>query len=170
MKSNKKVLNDERVVKESNQIYKICFYVLWTFIFIDVLIKFNLYTFDESPSYMWYLFGVEALFLVVIFYFYIIANASKGILIGASNLEINKFPLKRYLLISVILSLILSIGLFVIRYIVSNIKGLVGDGGEYWIGFFTLLTFVLAFITLFSSFYLCYSIVTKVNKKMEEQL
>lgn len=167
-KINKKVLYDERVVNESNQIYKICFYILCGFIFIDIIIKFNLYTFNESPSYMWYLFGVETLFLLITFYFNLIANACKGILVGASDLEINRFPLKRYTIISLVLSLIIAIGMFVIRYIVSNIKSLVGDGGEYWIAFFTLIAFIISFSILLISFYICYRVVTAKNKRIEK--
>lgn len=168
MKNNPKIF-DERIISESNKIYKKCYIVFFVFILIDLIIKFNMSNFiTKESSYLWFLFGLESLFLVVLFYFNLFSHAYKGMLIGSSDLPNNKFQFKRYLLISSIVSLIISIGLWGTRLIVYTCLGLTGDMPMIVLILLmiilTLLTCVILIAVLFVSFLLAFKVALKKNE------
>lgn len=168
MKKNHKIY-DERIIGESNKIYKKCYIVFFIFILIDLIIKFNMKNFiTKESNYLWFLFGLETLFLVVLFYFNLFSHACKGMLIGSSDLPNNKFQFKRYLLVSSIVSLIISIGLWGTRLIVYTCLGLTGDMPLFililLILILILITFIILFTILFFSFFIAYKVAHKKNE------
>lgn len=168
MKNNAKIF-DERIINESNKIYKKCYIIFYIFILIDLIIKFNLSNFiTKESNYLWFLFGLESLFLVIIFYFNLYSHACKGILIGSSDLSNNRFQFKRYLLISSAVSLIISIGLWGTRLIVYICLGLTGDMPMFVLILFMIILIILTFIILFSILFISFLMAYKVARKKNE--
>lgn len=160
---------DERVISESNKIYKKSYIIFCVFILIDLIIKFNMSNFiTEELNYLWFLFGLELIFLIILFYFNLFSHAHKGILIGASDLPNNKFQFKRYLLVSSVISSIISIGLWGTRLLIYACLKLIGDMSVPTIIIIMLilitLTFVIVCSVLFFSFFISYKVAQKKNK------
>lgn len=160
---------DERLISESNKIYKKCYIIFCAFVLIDLIIKLNMSSFiTKKSNYLWILFGLETLFLIITFYFNLLSHAHKGILIGASDLPNNKFQYKRYSIISSVIALIISVGLWGSRLIIYSSFGLNGDVPIsiiiITIVVLSLITFIIIFSILFLSFFISYKIAEKINK------
>ena len=146
---------DERIISESNRVYRLCFYFLCGGILIDLLTKFNLYTFNENSAVTLQLFLPETLLLCAVFYVNIFALAKKGIPFGAADYEGEQCPNKRYSAISAVISFLIAFGLWTPRFAFG-----------YWeYGIFSailfcaaiyLITFVIGFTVLFFSFRLAF--------------
>lgn len=157
MKNN---IQDERVINEGLKAYKVSFYVLCIGIFFDLIIKFNLYSFGESTLETALAFLIEAMLLVTVFYLNIFILASKGIAPFISDVNLDKFPKKRYALISGIVGGVISVGLWTIRFCTGSWE----YGLASAILFCTLIyifTFIIAFAILFVSFYVSFRIAKK---------
>lgn len=154
-------IQDERVISESNRIYRICFYLLCGGIFLDLIVKFNLmYNFSETTRETVLMFGMEALFLVSVFYINIFMLAKKGIAFGSTDMDIDKFPKKRYALVAGGISLVLAIGLWTIRVCVGHWEyGLLN--AIIFVGVLYILTFLIAFVILYFGFWLAFKVAKK---------
>ena len=149
---------DERIVNESNRIYRLCFYILCGGMLLDLLVKFNLYNFSENAAVTVQLFLPETLLLFAVFYTNIFMLAKKGIAFGAEWYDPSdgaKCPTKRYALISLAVALVVAIGLWTPRFIF----------GTWEYGIFSailfcaviyIVTFVLAFLVMFVSLCLAF--------------
>ena len=164
MRKNEKIY-DERIVSESNRIFKNCFYIVCIFLFADIIVKFNLWGFEDKPLEFWVTMGFESLFLVTMFFLSTFMLAKKGITIGAADLDGDSFPKKRYLVISLLGGAIVSAGLWTIRFAAGNWEyGLLN--AIIFCGMVYLVTFAIAFAVLFSTFYLGYRVAKKSNEKI----
>lgn len=143
---------DERVIAESNKIYKICYYIICIAFFVDIVIKFNLWGFSESSlSFMIYL-GLESIFLVAIFLFSTFLLAKKGITVFATDLNNGSFPKRRYMIVSAIGGIVVSVGLWTIRFATGSWEyGLLN--AILFCGCIYIITFLIAFIFFFAILY-----------------
>lgn len=162
MNSNK--VFDERVVNESNRIYKICFYIICIAFFVDIIIKFNLWGFNETTTKFIIMMGLESVFLIAIFYISTFALAIKGITILTVS-DYRYFPKKRYFVICLIGGIIVSLGLWTIRFTTGYweyglLQAIIFCGAIY------LVTFLITFVILYVTFYIAY----RVAKKSSERL
>lgn len=160
----KNKIQDERVESESLKIYKICFFILCIGIFLDLIIKFNLYSFSETTKETVLAFLIESLLLIAVFYLNVFLLAKKGIAILVSSVNLEKFPKKKYAIASAIISGAIAIGLWTIRFCTGY--------WEYGVGFAILfcsliyiITFTVPFVVLFVSFYLSFKIARKNQEK-----
>ncbi len=157
MKNN---IQDERVTNESLKAYKISFYVLTIGIFFDLIIKFNLYSFGETAKETVLAFLIETALLVTVFYLNIFLLAKKGIAIGANTVNLDRFPKKRYACISVIISLVIALGLWTIRFSTGSWEYGLGNA-ILFCALIYLFTFALSFAILFTSFYFAFKLTKK---------
>ncbi len=156
----KNKIQDERVVNESLKIYKISFFVLCVGIFFDLIIKFNLYNFNETATETILAFFVESILLVTVFYLNIFMLARKGIAIFINDVNLKKFPKKRYATVSGIISGVISIGLWTIRFCTGSWEyGIVN--AIVFCALIYIVTFAISFVILFSSFYLSFWVARK---------
>lgn len=160
---------DERVIAESNRIYKKSFFLFCAVILADLILKSNMSRFVmKGRGYWWLLFGLEAAFLAAMFYFDLFAHARKGILVGATDLPNERFPKKRFCLIGSVISLTVSVGLWGTRFAVYAIMGLNGDiplgAAVILMLILCAVTFALLFAVLYISFFAAYLIASKQNK------
>ena len=161
---------DERIVNESNRIYRLCFYILCGGMLLDLLVKFNLYNFSENAAVTVQLFLPETLLLFAVFYMNIFMLAKKGIAFGAEWYDPSdgaKCPTKRYALISLAVALVVAIGLWTPRFIFGT--------WEYGIfsailfcGAIYLITFVLAFLVMFVSLRIAFRVAKKYAMQEDE--
>lgn len=111
----------------------------------------------------------RGVFSVAVFYFNLFSHANKGILVGATDLPNEKFPRKRYLLISSAISLAVSVGLWGTRIAVYAILGLDGDmtiaAAAIVMAILCTVTFTLLFMILYASYFFAYKIAEKQNKQ-----
>lgn len=150
-------VTDERILAEENRIYKICFYVLCGGLFLDLIVKFNLYRFSETAGETWVSFGLETVFLVAVFYINLFLLARRGIAFAAADIETDRFPRRRYACVAGGLALLLSLGMWTVRFSVGSWEyGL--PAAILFCGAIYLLTFVLAFLLLYGSFYIAFCI------------
>lgn len=190
MKLNK--VNDERVLFESNKIYRLCFYVLCAGIFLDLMIKFNLWNFGGiQPIYdkitgelissgkgvndfpLFIAMGLEALFLFGTFLANIFMLAKKGISFGISDLDIDRFPKKRYSLISLYISSAIAIAAYIIRviiYIVDGVSSSPNLFAEFIILFLlVLVAFIFTFLIIYLTFYIAFRFAKKNRERMQKE-
>ena len=157
MKNN---IQDERVINESLKAYKISFYVLTIGIFFDLIIKFNLYSFSQTTSETALAFFIETALLVTVFYLNIFLLAKKGIAIGINSVCLDSFPRKRYASISAIISGIIAIGLWTIRFSTGSFEYGLGNA-ILFCALIYIFTFVISFAVLFTSFYFAFKLAKK---------
>lgn len=169
----KNTIRDERIAAESNKIFKICFYLLCSGIFIDLAVKFNLIGYIDDTVFSFWTWGIhvfvgiEFLFLSAIFYTVIFTLAKRGILIGCENVVWNEFPAKRYAAITAVLSAIFSVCMWTLRFCIP-------DPFYAWYYYlaawaiFVSLTFVFVYGLLYLVFFLAYVVADKHNRKIIE--
>ena len=144
---------DERIVNESNRIYRLCFYILCGGMLLDLLVKFNLYNFSENAAVTVQLFLPETLLLFAVFYTNIFMLARKGIAFGAEWYDLSdgaKCPTKRYAAISLAVALVIAIGLWTPRLAFGNWEYGV-FAAILFCAVIYIVTFVLAFLVMFVS-------------------
>lgn len=168
MRKSEKIY-DERVIAESNRIYKKCYFLFSAVILADLILKFNISRFiTKQHGYWWLLFGLEAAFLAATFYFVLFAHARKGILVGVTDLPNERFPRKRFCLIGSVISAAVSVGLWGTRIAVYAIMGLNGDmsigTAVILILILCAVTFALLFAVVYISFFVAYKVAEKQNK------
>ena len=153
-------MQDERVISESNRIYKSCFYILCGALFLSVIVQFNLYSFGSLQSEPFPLFVIEGILLIIVFYLNLFLLARKGITVGVNEVTPGKFPKKRYALISGTIALLLSLGLWTLRFCIGHWEyGLLP--AILFCSAIYALTFAVAFAVLYGSFYIAYTIAKK---------
>ena len=157
-------IRDERVIIESNRIYRLCFCILCSGMLIDLLIKFNMYTFDETASQTLQLFLLESVLLVTVFYFALFALARKGIAFGYSSVELGAFPKKRYSAISASVAAVLTVGLWAPRLIAFDAWSTQMANEIFVIILIILLTFILACSVMLLSFYAAFRVARRTSK------
>lgn len=164
MKNNKIV--DERVIFESNKIYKYCFYILCGGILIDLMLKINLWIFGSSDYNLpfFVVIGLEAIFVIVAFLSNVFLLAKKGILFGIGDLGNESFPKKKYALLSTYLSLGIAIASFCLRFFFYE-----SEYGFFWSFLFIfilgLILMLLSFIVFYLIFYLAFRVARKTRDK-----
>lgn len=164
LKGERVVCNDERVTAESNRIYRFCFYVLSGGMLADLTVKFNLYNFSENALMTAQLFLPEVLLLFAVFYMNVFMLARKGIPFGAEGYGTERCPVGRYAVLSAIISLVISVGLWTPRFAFGS-----WEYGAFSAILFCaaiyLITFVIAFTVLFLSFVLAFSMAKRRAEK-----
>jgi hypothetical protein len=132
-------------------------------------IKFLQDFFKCDPQYIkwWIFFWVEAALLAFLFCFNLFLHAKRGILLGVPKWNGKKFPWKRYLLISSITSLVVSICMC-LRWITRYNSPEINNAGLALIyAYIVLSIFIVLFFTLFVSFVIAYIIAKKTKKSVE---
>ncbi len=156
---------DERTVYESNRIYKRCFYILCCGIFFDLVVKFNLYKFEENTLQTVLAFGIETMLLATVFYVNLFSLAKKGIAFGVSDTELDKFPAKIYVSLSFGIAFTLSVGMWTLRFCTSSWEyGLLS--AVLFCTVIYLVTFVLAFLMVYLSFYFSFRVAKKAQNEI----
>ena len=161
-----KKIVDERIVLEENKIFKIVFWIAYIGLFIDFAVKFNLYIWGESAfPYLVVYMGIEGALLIGIFYSVLFLLAIKGILLGSSSLPPEKFYVKRNLLISLLSAAIISLSLWLPRFLFGIWEYGIGLGIAF-ASIIILLNTALFFGIIYLSLYLAYLVVKKkINAK-----
>lgn len=169
MKKNK-IINDERLLLESNKVFKICFHILCIALLIDIIYKFysnNTFSSFNNGTWMNYIF--ELIILVVFLYLSLFLHAAKGIVIYAIDLPNDNFQWKRSLKVSLLVSSIISILSFILPIILIKIfKGIpeMPFKDAFMIcSLLTIAVFIILFILFNINFFFAYLIAKKVNKK-----
>lgn len=178
---------------DSGKIYKRCYFIACAVILVDLIVKFNLMEWQDiegktallnainmivyrpldffkcAPQYIkwWIFFWAEAALLTFLFCFNLFLHAKKGILLGVPKWEGKKFPWKRYLLISFILSLVVSICLWLRWMLPFNIVEIFKTGFILIFLLLVLWAFVIIFAVSFISFLIAYIIAKKTKKSVE---
>lgn len=165
MSKNKVV--DERVVNESNRIYKICFYIICIALFLDIIIKFNLWSFADDSTEFLVTIGIESVFLIGIFYVSTFLLARKGITV-LTQTDPSFFPKKQYGIICLIGGIIVSVGLWTIRFATGSWEY------GFWkavlfCGLIYLVTFLITFVALYLTFYFAYKVAKTISEKMMQE-
>ena len=179
---------------DSGKIYKRCYFIACAVILVDLIVKFNLMEFTDSSGYSsifyaiyymhtrpikflqdffkcdphyikwWIFFWVEAALLTFLFCFNLFAHAKKGVLLGVPKWDGKKFPWKKYLSISSITSLVVSICMC-LRWITRwNLPDMDTAGLALIYGYILLSIFIVLFFILFVSFVVAYIIAKKTKK------
>lgn len=157
---------DERIISEYGRLYRICFYILYGGILLDVILKFNFYSFSETTTQTIQLFITEIILLISVFYITLFSLAKKGILFFFENVEPTKFPRKKYILLSVSVSATLALSLWTLRIIMDPTWIYGWLSGLLFLSAIYLITFTLSFIFLYLSFYLSYRVAKKNYAKI----
>ena len=184
----------------SKTIYKRCYFIACAVILLDLILKFNatewehngertplleailltledpLTFFNCTPQYIhkWLFFWAEAALLTFLFCFNLFSHAKQGVLLSIPKWDGKKFPWKRYLLISVIPSLVVAICLW-LRWIIAcssegfNIVVAFKSGWAFVFLFLILWAFLIIFTILFVSFVIAYFIARKAKKAVEAE-
>ncbi|MFA6661471.1 MAG: hypothetical protein WCS56_00390 [Bacilli bacterium] len=156
-------INDQSIIAdniEKNKIYRISYFLFLIFIFIDIIVKFNVQDFFTGQKYWWVefgiKFGIEFVLLIIIFYTNIIMLAVQGITIGTGDLPKDTFHKRRYASISAKAGLIVAIclsGFSLIRWSIDwDSLGVI----IYLI--FIILIFIPTFFISYAMFYIGYKI------------
>lgn len=161
----KNALNDERAVYESNRIHKRCFYILCVGIFVDLIIKFNLYKFEEDVLQTVLAFAIEAVLLVAVFYINLFALARKGIAFGASEVELDKFPIKLYASLSALIAFTLAVGMWTLRFCTGSWEYGLFNAVLFCSAIY-LVTFVFAFLIIYIGFYFAFAVAKKAQNEI----
>ncbi|MBQ4570557.1 MAG: hypothetical protein IJB21_02560 [Bacilli bacterium] len=172
---NKTIINDERVYKESNSIYKICFQLVCLLLLFDVIFKFYYYnTFVAFNNGEWISYMFELLILIILLYLVLFVHAYKGILVYAIDLPNDTFQIKRSLKISLVVSSFISILAFILPVIIIELFiGIPEMPFSNLFMIYCLLAlgcFVILFILFNVNFYLAYLLAKYKNniKKYDE--
>jgi hypothetical protein len=173
---------DERITSESNKIYKLCYYILCIGVFLDLMIKINLWDFSSSITiydkfgglisnenkYMYFFINIcfEAFFLLVSIFTNIILLVKKGISFGINDYDSDTFPKKYYAKISLIISAIITISSFVVRIVIYTING--ADSSPYILLEYIIVVvlIIVAFILLFLFFFMIFYLTFRAAKKI----
>lgn len=150
------------------KIISIILLIIMLALLIDIILIYNIY-YIWKPDAMYvkkYIrSGIEAIVLITLFYALLFIKASKGKLLLYKEEFPDKFPFKRYLIISSIIILVLEMAFWILR-IIKNAK-LEPMGFSHFLIFFLLTVFSYMIIcdVLMFSFYLSYVIAKrKVDK------
>ena len=149
------------------KIISIILLIIMLALLIDIILIYNIYyIWKPDAIYMnkYIRAGIEAIILIVLFYALLFVKASKGELLYKEEFP-DKFPFKRYLIISSIIILVLEMAFWILR-IIKNAK-LEPMGFPHFLIFFLLTVFSYMIIcdVLMLSFYLSYVIAKrKVDK------
>lgn len=152
-----KRVTDERIHSESNKIYSVCFYILCAGVLLDLILKFNFYRFDLSFGEIMLSFGIELLLVVAVFYANLFLLASRGILFGASGLELARFPKGRCLCVSATAAGIVSAGMWGIRILTGSWEYGLAWAILFW-AIILSVTFLSVFAVLLLSLYLAWRV------------
>lgn len=158
---NKKIINDERVFKESNTIYKYCFHFFCLFLLFDIIYKFYYHnTFNAFNNGEWINYVFELCILVILLYTVLFVHAYKGILVYAIDLPNNKFQFKRSIIVSSVVSGFISVVSFIIPVIIEEIFYGIPEMpfGQIFMIYLliALACFMILFILFNANFYLAY--------------
>ena len=163
------VQNDERVIGESNRIYRLCFFILCGGIFLDLIIKFNLYTFWETTAQTLQLFLLETVLLVTVFYMHIFMLARRGIAFGSVCTELGRFPCGRYALLASVPALMISLGIWLPRFALGSWEYGVFNA-ILFCSAIIILTFLAGFLVLFGSFYAAFRVAkSRATAELDEE-
>lgn len=175
----KEKINDERVLAESNKVYKTCFIALCIGIFVDTVFKFTAwYYYNPNPTVskdgmflsngdvlpFYVIWGIEALLLATVFLLCLFSLAKKGIMLGDNNIERKRFAAGRFALISLIAASTVFI-LILLSHLITSLP--IGSGSsEYgaWGVVIMLLVYALITVPIFAFFYLMFYVAFKVTK------
>lgn len=150
------------------KILSIILLIIMLALLIDIILIYNIYyIWKPDAIYMnkYIRAGIEAIILIVLFYALLFIKAGKGKLLLYKEEFPDKFPFKRYLIISSIIILVLEMAFWILR-IIKNAK-LEPMGFPLFLIFFLLTVFSYMIIcdVLMLSFYLSYVIAKrKVDK------
>ncbi len=154
-------IQDERIISESNRIYRICFYILCGGIYLDLIVKFNLlYSIGDGGLPTLWMLGLETLILLGVFYINIFMLAKRGIAFGATDLDTDRFPKRRYALVAGGIALVFAIGMWTLRICTNTWEYGVWNA-ILFLGLLYLLTFAFAFAILYFSFWIVFRIAKK---------
>lgn len=174
MKKSKKTLvrTDERIASESSRIHRLCFYILSGGMLVDLLAKFNLYTFNENAFVTVQLFLPEILLLCAVFYMNLFMLARRGIAFGAEWYDITaetKCPNRRYAAISAIVALVIAVGLWTPRFAFGYWEYGILSAILFCAALY-LITFAIGFLVLFFSFRIAFGVAKRyaLNEEIEE--
>ena len=161
-------VTDERVVGESNRVYRLCFYILCGAVFADVIVKFNLWTFTGRDGGLLLYAGIEAAILLAVFYVSTFWLAKKGIPVFAAESTGGRFPRGRYAAVSAVGGLIVSAGLWTIRFATGTWE--YGPwGAVLFCGSVYIATFSAAFAVLYATIYAAYKVAARSNRRIVEE-
>lgn len=174
----KKIELDEKSENISSKIYKYIAYALFIGIFVDLIIKGIVVDFEEynffgksaNTSYDMTAFvatmtlvALEMLLIVGAFLTRVFMLAKNGIAIWATDCELSRFPIKRYLIVSTIISAIIAFTFFAMMCIRSFFEAETAIVAIL----ISLVIFAGFFALLLLIFYIAYIVVIK-NKKVED--
>lgn len=161
-------VTDERVVGESNRVYRLCFYILCGAVVTDVIVKFNLWTFTGRDGGLLLYAGIEAAILLAVFYISTFWLAGKGIPVCAADLTGGRFPRGRYAAVSAVGGLIVSVGLWTIRFAAGTWEYTLW-GAVLFCGMVYIATFLAAFAVLYATFFAAYKVAARSNRRIVEE-
>ena len=144
---------------QSCKVSALCLNILFVGILVDLIIKFNFYSFSESIGETLRLFAIESCLLITVFYLKLFGHAKKGILIGSRSETVTAFPAKKYALISLIFSSVLTFGLWLPRFFIYLPSQMIHEIILYLC--LVLFTLLLAFGVAMISFRAAFSVAVK---------
>ena len=160
---------DERIVNESNKIYKICYYILMIIVMVDIIIEFNIKITFTTMNGVDKTFIFKVILFILLFYINFFLHASKGVLLGIKEVFVEHIPVKKMLSISLLYSSILSFFLWIPRIIYYKV---IGFNSELSVSMFIifvclfLVSFIVLFVILNVSYLIAYGILRYASHKI----
>ncbi len=153
---------------EKNQINnptnKYIFWIVFFLIYIDFIIRFNFYNFNDGLIKLLSSCGLEAIILIIAFYGNLFVKANNGIIIGIKESP-KRISIKRCLILTIISSIIVTLSIWTLRFAMFFIKNIAGDIDGKIILYIYLGTFILSFIIFFISYLIAYFLAVNNNLK-----
>lgn len=154
-------MQNEALECKKNQIHKKCFFAFFVCVFLNFMLKVNLWNLVSNTMKNILLWVMEPLPIVLVLYFDLFIHAKNGMMPVGQIEDWHHFPCVQYAKWSVGLSVIFTISLWSLRMLVA------GPGELYGFPFLamTLLlyatTWVFCSIVIYSSFYVAFLIARK---------
>lgn len=150
----------ERIVAEVNRVFRILFYLLCAGVFLDLVCKWNTFRFQLSFWEVMRGFGFETLLLFLVFFAHVFLLAARGIYFCAPMSDVTSFARRRTIAVAATLSAALTLGLWGVRF-ATNFWEYGILSGILFILAVCLVTFALAFLLFFGTFYIAWCISKK---------
>lgn len=141
----------------SARIHKTSLVLLLIGLLVDVMLKINLWNFGSNSAKALLMMGMEICLLLIVFHIELFGHAAAGVLIGTAA-PTSKFPAKVYLKRSALGALIVSVGLWTLRFIIAGPQELRGGTLVLLCTMLYAVTFLAAFAYLFLAFYVAYRV------------
>ncbi len=160
---------DKNVKNRLEKIITIALYVIIAALMLDFFIRCNIYkVIDEERYTQWKMniLMIEFIAAFVIFFIMLFVKSWYGELMGSKELNA-KFPLLKYFIISASVSILIQVGFYMVKFILSSHHNEYGFHIIFILGFFIGLPLVIVCGILLLAFYIAYKIAIKRKSKKE---